>query len=360
MREALVNLVKNAQAEQSRQRTLSGLLRSLSLLTWAYGIILAGFLLIRFALGDRTWWSFALNSLLLYAFLPMPFVFIVAWLTRRREIWLIGVAGVAAWAWLWGGLFLPRWQETLPGETSIRLMTYNLLGHNTHAAETIATIRQARPDVVALQELNLNQGVAVARELKSEFPYQWLEPQAGVAGCGLISRFPIDRLDAGILDKVPWFSTPMVARLDVRGRDVTLVHFHAYSGPRWKDIREVQAWHLGRFAQEHLARGSGRLIVMGDLNATDQNRAYALILAAGLKDAWREAGWGFGHTFPGADDSTTPGSSRPRFFGIPVPRWLVRIDYIFHSDDLDAVDAELGSFDGHSDHRPVVAELKLK
>jgi endonuclease/exonuclease/phosphatase (EEP) superfamily protein YafD len=38
----------------------------------------------------------------------------------------------------------------------------------------------------------------------------------------------------------------------------------------------------------------------------------------------------------------------------------MRIDYIFHSSHWSTVDAHTAPFDGVSDHRGVVAELKLK
>ena len=78
-----------------------------------------------------------------------------------------------------------------------------------------------------------------------------------------------------------------------------------------------------------------------------------------MHDAWREAGWGFGHTFPG-EPTPERGGSRPVLLGVPVPTWLVRIDYIFHSDALVTIAARVGPGDGDSDHRPVVATLSFR
>jgi hypothetical protein len=36
--------------------------------------------------------------------------------------------------------------------------------------------------------------------------------------------------------------------------------------------------------------------------------------------------------------------------------WLVRIDYIFHSDAFNVISAHFGPWDGASDNRPVRAE----
>jgi endonuclease/exonuclease/phosphatase (EEP) superfamily protein YafD len=46
--------------------------------------------------------------------------------------------------------------------------------------------------------------------------------------------------------------------------------------------------------------------------------------------------------------------------GIDVPKWLIRIDYVFCSYDWQAIDARIGPWDGKSDHRPVIAEVALR
>jgi endonuclease/exonuclease/phosphatase (EEP) superfamily protein YafD len=94
-------------------------------------------------------------------------------------------------------------------------------------------------------------------------------------------------------------------------------------------------------------------VAAGDLNATPLSGAHALVTAE-LTDAWELAGWGLGHTFPGA---ASPGSSRPRVLGVYVPQWLVRIDYLFVSRDVTVLSAAIGPWDGVSDHRPVVADI---
>ncbi len=96
------------------------------------------------------------------------------------------------------------------------------------------------------------------------------------------------------------------------------------------------------------------MIAGGDANATSLNVPYR-ILVSRLVNSWKEAGFGLGHTFPG---SNVPGSSRPNIWGVPVPMWLARIDYVFHSSDWQVVSARLARFDGASDHRGVIAVLK--
>ena len=106
---------------------------------------------------------------------------------------------------------------------------------------------------------------------------------------------------------------------------------------------------LAEFAREAAARAA--VIAVGDANVSSLSDAYKL-LREELEDAWIEAGFGLGHTFPG---SGIPGSSRPQVAGILVPQWMARIDYVFYSDQMQAIAAHLAPFDGVSDHRGVVS-----
>ena len=110
------------------------------------------------------------------------------------------------------------------------------------------------------------------------------------------------------------------------------------------------------YQADFTARTPGPLIVAGDANAADLSRPYRTLTSGHLRDAWREAGFGLGSTFPG---STVPASSRWKLGSWYVPQWLVRIDYIFISPHWGVATAGMAQFDGVSDHRGVVAELVL-
>ncbi|MCZ2094787.1 MAG: hypothetical protein LC121_00665 [Anaerolineae bacterium] len=71
-------------------------------------------------------------------------------------------------------------------------------------------------------------------------------------------------------------------------------------------------------------------------------------LAAVMRDSFREAGYGLGTSWPAA-----------QAFGIPplIPP-LVRIDYIWHSDEFRTLAAAQGPYLG-SDHLPLYATLAL-
>jgi vancomycin resistance protein VanJ len=316
-----------------------------------YGASLVAVLLIRFGLRDRTWWSFAVSSLLPYAFLPAPLLLPAAWLGRRRDLYAIFTLAALVWACLWGGRFMPRSTPAHAAGSSFRVMTYNVLGFNFDTLATMRVIREADADVVVLQELNLENAAAIEKDLGSRYPYRWLDPSPGVVGGGIISRYPFRQVSAGPADQLPWVGKLMAVEVQVGQRTVTLLRYHAFAGPERVREREEQARGLAEVARTL----PGPLIFAGDLNATDQNTAHATITST-MRDSWLEAGWGFGHTFPG-EPTAAKGGSRPVVFGVPVPLWLVRIDYIFHSAELVALDAHIGPSDGTSDHRPVLVTL---
>ncbi len=88
-------------------------------------------------------------------------------------------------------------------------------------------------------------------------------------------------------------------------------------------------------------------IVAGDFNMSDQAAVYN-DLAAHMKDSFREAGTGYGASWPVS-------TSRDLLRFLPP---IIRIDYIWHNDHLRAVSIEQGPALG-SDHLPLYATLEL-
>ncbi len=323
--------------------------------TWVFG-----WAVLRACFGTRWWPLFLLSTFAEYLFLPLPLILAIALFTRRRETWIGFGAALILGSCLYGGLFLPSPAGDAGGAT-LTVMSYNMRGMNWSPQAVVAAIRAADADLVALQELNPPTADAIHRELMSEYPHQVLDPQVGVTGMGVISRYPLR--DTGETLPGEWIGTPQVLSLDFNGGPVTLLHFHAFatnfaghglrSAPtsieRSVRGREQQARAIVDFVAAH----PEPLIALGDFNTVDQSTAYTLI-ADVLTDSWREVGWGLGHTFPGGSE---PDGSPVTLFGVPLPMWLVRIDYVFHSEHLRAVSAQIGPWDRISDHRPVVVGL---
>ena len=339
-------------------RTWVWLTARLITLSRVYFTFLFAWAILRLLFGDRWWWLFLVNSFAVYLFAPLPLILLIALIARRRETWLGFGAVFVLWAYLFSGLFLPKSPQASASDSILTVMTYNILGFNEHPEAVVAAIRTSNADVITLQELNPLAAEAIQRDLAREYPYQALDPQFGVTGMGVISRYPLKPSDERLPGET-WVGTPQVLLLDFRGTPVVVLHFHPV--PTNLGRRGQMDWSIrererqARSVADFIAAHPGPLIAPVDLNANDQSAAYDIITDV-LVDSWREAGWGLGHTFPGAD---SPGSSRPQLAGVPVPMWLARIDHIFHSTHWQATAAWIGPWDGVSDHRPVVARLTL-
>ena len=330
-------------------------------------MVLAG-ALVSLLSGDRFFLIGVANMFAVYAFAPLLLILPVAAIGRRPGIWAgLALCGVI-FAWQWGALFSPA---RLPGKTTpnsedtLSVLTYNVLAYHKFSEPVIETIRKENPDVVFIQEMNNNLAGAIERELATLYPYQILRAQDSPAGMGLVAKYPLTTIEGGAaylggdLDGT-WVGGPLAVQMDWRGRQVTLVNFHMFPTNsllpegglrRHFAIREAQAAALASFARQ-----AGPAILGGDANAAPQSGAYR-VLNGELEEAWMQAGFGLGHTFPGSD---TPGGHRPRIGPILSPKWLIRIDYLWYTSEWQAIETRTAVFDGVSDHRGVVAVLHLR
>jgi len=308
-------------------------------------------------LGDTRWWMFVINSVAPYLFVPVPVVLLIALLARRWALLVTALIPAAVFLTIFGQLLVPRDLKVpaVPTDApSLSLLTYNLHAWNTDVEGIVAALSAADVDVIALQELEPEMGQLLAERLGSKFPYTDLVPRRGWGGLGVFSTVPLTpvRERAGFAER-----NPQVTKLHLPWGDATLINVHNLSIPRtlpdWpteitNSIRQRE-W-VSDFIVEYAARdGAGPVIAAGDFNTTSRSTAYEVI-ASELTDSWVQAGLGFGATFPGGPFSPTP-------LGLEVPDWLLRIDYVFTSDEIVTTDARIGRWDGTSDHRPVRVTL---
>jgi endonuclease/exonuclease/phosphatase (EEP) superfamily protein YafD len=108
-------------------------------------------------------------------------------------------------------------------------------------------------------------------------------------------------------------------------------------------------WQMTAFYPK-LAVETLPVLVMGDFNTADSSEDHDIFQSTtGLQDTFGEVGFGMGFTFPAA---VTVNERQLPF----VP--LMRLDYIWHNKQWQALSAWLGGSTG-SDHLPVVARLRL-
>ena len=242
-----------------------------------------------------------------------------------------------------------------------RIMTYNVhscrgVDGKLDVGRIAAVIAQSRPDIVALQELDVHrprtgrvdQAHAIAGRLGMRFHFNAaLTVEEESYGDAILSVLPLRVVKSGPLPNLP--------RVRVRGRGLE------DRGALWVEIEvdgrplQVINTHLGLVPPEQKVQsealvGSGwlagapqPLILLGDFNATPRYAAYKRF-AAVLGDARKLA--------PGRPGAPTFPSRLP----------MLRIDHMFVSpgvevDGVHAPDTALGRV--ASDHLPLVMDFTL-
>jgi endonuclease/exonuclease/phosphatase (EEP) superfamily protein YafD len=238
-------------------------------------------------------------------------------------------------------------------------MTFNVLAWHIYTEPISTAIQAEDPDVVLLQELTFKMAAALETDLGAEYPYRVLAPADNPNGIGVFSKFPLR--DTGEDFGSGWIGGPLLLRLDWQGQEVALVNFHMRPTTSIGSLTAVERTFRTREEQARLltdyAQATGLPTILGgDGNHTPLSTAHA-IFTANLTDAWLARGFGLGHTFP---DSTLPGSDRPHWGDVYVPPWLARIDYVYVTPHWEVVAAHTAAISGISDHRGVVAVLRLR
>lgn len=289
----------------------------------------------------------------LYLFIAALPLIICLVLLRTRMAWAILISFAV--------LFLST-HPVLPSVSSIwrihnesgnvSAMTFNLGGGITSPGLLAQTIQAAQADLVAVQELTVQTADVLEAELTATYPYRILEPSAG--STGFLSKLPI--VSYQWLN--PPFGRPFLHIVVARDGEV----FHVFAvhlqtpGITWLEPFEVPSGIIETgmegevsYLLQQVVGLAEPVVVLGDFNMSDQSRAYRAMNSL-LYDGFRQAGFGFGRTFPN--------NIRIAKFRIPNP--LLRIDYIFHSPHMEAIAAEVNCIEGQSDHCAVQVTLGFK
>jgi endonuclease/exonuclease/phosphatase (EEP) superfamily protein YafD len=316
-----------------------------------YAALVIGWYVAYRLVGDGCWLLALVNGFAVYLFAPLPLAALLTVLARHRVTWGALLAVTLLFCGLFGGDLVGPSPVARAGanDPALTVMTYNVLYTVTDATPIAANVTGANPDLIAFQELTPNLAQQLEREIGARYPYRTpmhlTDCHAQVA---VWSRYPlqIEPVDEDTLCRT-------ISVVVDFGQTVRVVNVHAWPfvGFDQKSVEHSLSWRQEQIdlVLDTVAGQPEPLILLGDLNSTPLHQVYQT-LSAQLVDSFREAGWGLGHTFP-----TTGG----RLWGIPYPARLVRIDHIFCSDDWRAEAAWVAEWDGSSDHRPVVARLRL-
>lgn len=242
----------------------------------------------------------------------------------------------------------------------LSLMTYNVRSCRgedgiVSPSRTAAVVADLRPDIVALQEVDLglsrsghvDQSRVIAEILKMEHLFHpALRREKGQYGNAVLSRYPIRLVRAGKLPTLP-------DRKGLEGR-----------GALWTEIRaggasvQVINTHLGLVRRERLAQAAALLgpewlghpdcrapvILCGDMNAFPSSGVVRMFRTV-LRDA-----------------QEGPGRTGPRS-GWPSRFPFTRLDYVFTGPGIAVTQARVPrnrAARAASDHLPLFVELEIR
>jgi vancomycin resistance protein VanJ len=302
-------------------------------------------------------WRLPLSELFgSWLYLPLPLLTILALLVRSRRALILLLVPGCLFAAEYGRQFLPNWQtvwQAPPATAPVRLLTWNTLYTTDMDGEFQALLRQRQPDLVALQELSYLLTRRLSQEMAGNYPYQAVDLGGNTGGLALFSRYPLRVVER---PRQPISCQCLVVETMLGDRRITLIVVHIWRpelNARMVNGVPTVATFSDRYQTpifnqllERIQRVEGPLIVLGDFNTTERQPNYRR-LRRQLDDAFAEAGWGMGYTYPVND----------HIRGIPLPR-LIRIDHILVSPDWQVRAAWTGGLPT-SDHGYVVAEVAL-
>ncbi len=265
----------------------------------------------------------------------------------------------------------------------LRVMSYNtrMFDYYNHSGidgapdEVFKFILQQNPDVVCFQEYftSLKKSEYTPTQIIARFRQygyrhiEYLKPRTGNTGYGLatFSKYPITNTGAIRFEKSN--NQAIYSDIDVNGTKVRVFNNHLESiGFKDGDLsvldtldfrmNEYQRRGLRNISQKltrafamrsnqaealarHITNSPYPVIVCGDFNDTPVSYVYRTMRGS-MKDAFREAGVGFGGTYNGR---------LPSF----------RIDYIFYSPQFQAYNFKRFPIK-YSDHFPIMVTIDLK
>lgn len=259
---------------------------------------------------------------------------LVAFAVRRRWWSSAGVAAAVVASHL--ALIAPSLTaaERATGGTALRVVTANLYVLNTDNEAAGQVLRDLRPDVLVVTELDA-EGLAGLRAsgLLDDLPYSVASFDLRSETVGLFSRLPLR--DTAVR-RIGGRALPR-ATVTVGATEVRLFGHHS--------LPPVQGLErLWREALSDLATEVGAVdipvVVAGDLNADRDHAPFRRLLDAGLRDAHDERGRGLARTWPER-----------------LP--LLHLDHVLVSGGIGVADIREERIPG-SDHLAVVADLLVQ
>jgi vancomycin resistance protein VanJ len=308
---------------------------------WLFGATVLAGVALRFSIGDASFitrYTGYVMPWLLVALVPGA---VWAWVTRSRALSaILGASSVLILA-----VHVPAFRRHQPpapeSETRLTVMSYNTWSSNHDDRRIAGVVLRHAPDLLLLQETPpevFERLLANLRDLYGGSPVHWAHESAILQA--VISRHP---LESSVSMEEKGNAQKVVVLLPEG--PVTVFNVHPLRSGGWRH----RYGQIASLIEEDVLHARTPVILGGDFNSPEHSQLYRYI-AGRLANAHREAGFGFGFTYP---------SSAVRWLD-RIPAFpMVRIDHIFFDERFVAIRAGTIEDSGGSDHRPVFAELAL-
>ncbi len=345
--------------------------RLLIALVFLYTLALGGYLFVRWVVRDALWWASLLHGFALFWFIPLlltlPLSLLLMYRTQKPSRFLRWTAlsqlVLGFLAILWFILpILPKNVEPATGST-LKIVSINVLWLGNQQRERVNDWLVAQDaDVIVMPEIPTIGFEPELARVYSAYPYE-----AGVAGS--LKIFSKHRF---ITNERLWIEAHPPGRLirrvviEIAGQPIAIYGVHLslpqYEPDPDKAFTFEQGFPIGFASNYDETRRNAQIvrllelvqddpypvIVAGDFNMSEHSLIYDDI-AEVLTDSWRIAGTGFGTTWAVMEVIRLPSFIPP----------LLRLDYVWHTDEFRTVSATLGEAIG-SDHLPLVVELEIR
>lgn len=245
----------------------------------------------------------------------------------RRE-WVFGLPTIMLSLWILSFGFAITRPAQEQGRT-FRLVTASLRTLNTDMDAAAANFAALAPDVIAVQEPNDPDELLRRLRARSRRPWQMIS-NGSVA---ILSLSPIEPLP-------PPVPQSLAARIRI-GEAAPIVLWTLRAPKSYDEPLTITNYFS---ALQEALQNRPPDILAGDFNATPWNHGYRVVHGY-LSDAFRQAGFGFGFSFP----------SRARHAGMLFP--FAAIDHVFISRRLAVADVRVARASAGADHLPLVADL---
>lgn len=369
--------------------TLQELLRRISTpirhITAFYALLVALFTILRLAGVRGVNWVDLANAFAPYLYMPLVITFPLSIIVTRQS----GIGVEAARKRLerprddFGDVATqpPRWSVFLqicliavglywfaapamyrpvdpPSGATFSVVTFNVQGSNMELRRATDWLLQRAPELIVLQETAEGFDARLA-PLYDAYVYE----DHIDGSVRIFTRYPILAREVLVIedkaeDRPGRYALRLLLNADGRELAVYAAHFSLPLKGRGEGHSDAEIGfgalrydERRRNAQidrllDTLADETAPFIVAGDFNMSDASLIYDEV-AGRMQDAWRGAGTGAGRTWPVAEAIGLPRVVYP----------VLRIDYVWHSDELRATASIVGPAIG-SDHLPVSAEFE--